>query len=179
VTVDPACESADRLAIRHLVDHYGVAIDGHACGDFEMLFSPEAVLRVMPENRRPPVEFRGREQLRGLCEMVGHACQATLHFVGNHVVVLDGDTAMADTYCTAHHVTSTVGPDGNEVVLDEVMAIRYADSFARTDAGWLFVERTAHRLWSYGHPVATSPLVVDYALRDAAVHNPSATPSAR
>lgn len=60
----------------------------------------------------------------------------TRHLVLNPIVDLDGDTARArSTFCVVQKTDT--------VPLQPIVVGRYADSFARDDAGWHFTERVA------------------------------------
>lgn len=60
----------------------------------------------------------------------------TRHLVLNPIVDLDGDTAQArSTFCVVQKTDT--------VPLQPIVVGRYADSFARDDAGWHFTERVA------------------------------------
>jgi hypothetical protein len=85
----------------------------------------------------PTAEYRG-EGLGGLIQFVARYPQ-TLHFVGNHVCELDGDSATGQTYCLAHHLRS----DGSTMLL----VARYHDRYARAERGWCFVSRACRLLW--------------------------------
>ncbi len=68
----------------------------------------------------------------------------TLHFLGNQVIELDGETARSETYCLAHHVL----PDGGL----RVVAVRYLDELSRDDRGWRIRRRVAQREWERVDP---------------------------
>jgi hypothetical protein len=64
--------------------------------------------------------------------------ERTMHFLGNHTVVVEGDVARAETYCVAwhRHVSSRTG-----TARDNVQGIRYLDRMEKRDGDW----RIAHR----------------------------------
>jgi hypothetical protein len=58
----------------------------------------------------------------------------TRHLVLNPIVELDGDAAQArSTFCVVQQTDT--------VPLQPIVVGRYADAFARDDAGWYFTER--------------------------------------
>ena len=69
---------------------------------------------------------------------------ATMHFVGSPLVVVDGDVAHADTYCVAHHLTATS---------DMVLGLRYVDRFERRSDRWLIARRVCAFDWTYTTPI--------------------------
>ena len=64
---------------------------------------------------------------------------STLHFLGNQVIELDGDTARSETYALAYH--RLVGERSL------VVAVRYLDEFVRRGEGWLICGRVACTEW--------------------------------
>jgi len=76
---------------------------------------------------------------------------ATMHFLGNIRVEIDGDTARSETYCVAHHLTRPDDPEGER---DMCMGLRYLDRFERRDeGGWRISRRLCVWDWSNTVPV--------------------------
>ncbi|WP_231579220.1 nuclear transport factor 2 family protein, partial [Microbacterium oxydans] len=73
----------------------------------------------------------------------------TTYLNGQSTIALDGDTAAGETYCLALHVLY----EGGERVL-LTMSIRYLDTFARTDEGWLIQDRQLIFDWTDRRPSA-------------------------
>jgi hypothetical protein len=75
------------------------------------------------------------------------AYEATMHFMGNQYVDLDegADEGTVETYAVAYHIEAAAS--GRK---DLVMGVRYIDSVARSDDGWLIVNRTAIPHWVRG-----------------------------
>jgi hypothetical protein len=68
---------------------------------------------------------------------------ATMHFVGQSTILtLTGDRATGEAYTLAHHVTV----DGGKRSL-MIAALRYDDTFVKTDGAWLFAERKLSVDW--------------------------------
>ena len=88
------------------------------------------------------MELIGAEQIASPLDYLDLHYGRTMHFVGTHVIDLDGDTATGLVYCLAHHLSG----EGSEQKVT-VMAIRYEDSYIRTDAGWRFARRTMNPDW--------------------------------
>lgn len=72
------------------------------------------------------------------------------HLVGNHEVVVDGDSAMHRCYLQAQHVrhAATGGPNF-------IVAGRYEDRLSRTPDGWRIGHRTLVVMWTEGNNVVT------------------------
>jgi hypothetical protein len=75
---------------------------------------------------------------------------ATMHSNGQSTVSLDGDRAVGESYCLAHHLS--VAQDAQRTLL--VASIRYLDEFVRQDGQWLFAERRLMVNWVDARPSA-------------------------
>lgn len=139
----PLTDVADRLALRELVDTYAYAIDHRLPDLFATLFHEDGRL-VLPHpagTGRPPVVFGGRQGWERAFTAVA-PFTATSHFVGNHLVRLDGDSATGSTYCLVHEIYETA--DGQR--MQQRMA-HYTDVCTRIDGRWLFLTRTLRIDW--------------------------------
>jgi SnoaL-like domain len=140
----------DRLALRELVEAYGMAVDALDAEWFGSLWTPDAVLAVHDatgETRR----WEG-DEIAGMVAGVGRYLR-TLHFVGNHQTAVEGSVVTGRTYCFAHHLLAD--PAGSDDrARDRVLAIRYDDRYARgTDSAWRFARRDVRMLWRTHHDV--------------------------
>ncbi len=70
----------------------------------------------------------------------------TQHLVGNHEVVVDGDTATHRCYLQAQHVRRAAVGGPNYIV-----GGRYEDRLTRTDHGWRIAHRTLVVMWTEGN----------------------------
>lgn len=147
---------ADRLALRDLAESYAAAVDARDAGLLVSLFTEDAVVRVHRGDRPGPTAvFDGAAALPRLTEALAARYTATFHIVGNHRARITGDTAAAETYCTAHHLHR--GPDGTPY--DLRMLVRYQDTCTRgADGLWRFHRRTVTSLWHSLLPALGSPL---------------------
>jgi hypothetical protein len=75
---------------------------------------------------------------------------ATQHAVNNHTVVVDGDAATGEAYCTASHIRRAEG-GGLE---NHMWAIRYQDRYVRRDGRWLFAHRVLVIDWTETRPAS-------------------------
>jgi hypothetical protein len=119
--------------LRALVQSYARAIDARDIPGLRALFHPGAVIEG---------SARGRQPLREWLEaMAGpRAYPASMHFLGDPLIRLEGDTAELDTYAVVYQL----GSGGPELTL----GIRYLDTAIRTDGAWVFINRRAETLWS-------------------------------
>ena len=147
----------DRVALRELVEAYGMAVDALDVEWFNSLWTPDAVLALHDatgETRR----WTG-DEIAGIVAGVGRYLR-TLHFVGNHRAHVEGAIVSGHTYCFAHHLVAAT--DGREEhARDRVLAIRYDDRYARADPdadadaqpAWRFARRDVRMLWRAHHDV--------------------------
>lgn len=126
----------DRLELRDLVDRYATTVDRGRPDETATLFTEDGQLRIFERGKPDPVRERvGRRAIADAMKGLGRY-DVTLHVIGNHTAVIDGDTATGETYCLAHHVRDVEGPDDTTVPYDYVMHIRYLDRYRRTGEGW-------------------------------------------
>lgn len=131
----------DRLALRDLVDRYATTVDRRQPEATAELFVPDGELCIFERGKPDPVRERvGRPAIAAAMKGL-ERYDVTLHVVGNHTAVIDGDTATGETYCLAHHVRDVEQPDGPAQPYDFVMHIRYLDRYRRTDDGWRIERR--------------------------------------
>ena len=72
----------------------------------------------------------------------------TMHLIGNHLSDVQGGTAYAETYGTAHHWGEPLA----DPTLNFTSAFRYVDRFERRDGQWRIAERFAVREWTRAIP---------------------------
>jgi hypothetical protein len=75
---------------------------------------------------------------------------ATMHFLGNMLIEVDGDRARAETYAVAYHRVED--PDGGEGK-DDIFGIRYVDRFERRYDRWRIAHRVVANEWRRVEPV--------------------------
>jgi ketosteroid isomerase-like protein len=144
-------EVVDRLAIRELVDAYAFCADRRDAASQMALFTEDTDFLVYMDSRNPaPTQhLRGREALAPVFDEL-NTYEATMHFNGQSIAVLDGEHASGVTYCMAHHVNV----DGSAGSL-MIAAIRYLDTFVKHDGAWFFSQRKLMVDWTETRPLAT------------------------
>jgi ketosteroid isomerase-like protein len=77
--------------------------------------------------------------------------ERTMHFIGNVLVDVDGDTARAESYLVAYHhlAASRTKPER-----DYTVGLRYVDDFERRAGRWAIAARVCVFEWSRIDPVA-------------------------
>jgi SnoaL-like domain len=130
-------ETADRVAIRALVDAYARCADRRDADGQKSLFTEDTrfVVYMDGDGSDPTQELTGREALTPVFENL-NTYEATTHFNGQSTIALDGDRATGESYCLAHHLYT----EGGERKL-MVASLRYHDTFVKLDGAWLFAER--------------------------------------
>ena len=142
-------EDADRLALRELVDAYASCADRRDAKRQMALFTEDThfVVYLDAKSSTPSSELHRRDDLAPVFGDL-NKYEATTHFMGQSTVVLDGDRASGETYCIAHHVTTT---GGTRTIF--IAALRYRDTFVKLDGTWLFAERKLYVDWSDTRPI--------------------------
>lgn len=143
LTVSPN-EAADRLAIRELVEAYAHCADRRDAKGQMALFTPDThfVVYMNAKDPRPTQELRSREALAPVFADLNQYA-ATMHFVGQSTILtLNGDRATGEAYTLAHHLTVD---DGKRRLM--IAALRYMDTFVKSDGAWLFAERLLFVDW--------------------------------
>ena len=143
VSITPG-EAADRLAIRELVEAYAHCADRRDAKGQMALFTTDThfVVYMDAKDPKPSQELHSREALAPVFADLNKYA-ATMHFVGQSTVLsLSGDRATGEAYTLAHHLTI----DGGKRRL-MIAALRYDDTFVKSDGGWLFAERKLYVEW--------------------------------
>ena len=137
-------EAADRLAIRELVEAYAHCADRRDAKGQMALFTGDThfVVYMNAKDPTPSQELHSREALAPVFADLNRYA-ATMHFVGQSTILtLTADRATGEAYTLAHHLT--VEGDKRRLM---IAALRYADTFVKTDGAWLFAERKLYVDW--------------------------------
>jgi SnoaL-like domain len=136
-------EQADRLAIRELIDAYAHCADRRLAEEQKSLFTDDThfVVYMDGEGSEPTQIIDGRDGLTPVFEDLTRY-QATQHFNGQSTIVLDGNRAVGESYCIAHHLFTDAGE--RKLMLAH---LRYGDTFVKLDGAWRFAERNLYVDW--------------------------------
>ncbi|CAD7339945.1 nuclear transport factor 2 family protein [Sphingomonadales bacterium 56] len=77
---------------------------------------------------------------------LGQMFRSTFHKVHNQMVMIEGDRASGETYCTADHLLN----DADQLLR---WTIRYVDEWRRDGEDWRFTRRKLELLWEETVPV--------------------------
>src|ERR1700733_466667 len=106
VTISPE-ETADRLAIRELVEAYAHCADRRDAKGQMALFTPDThfVVYMDAKDPKPSQELHSRDALAPVFDDLNKYA-APQHFVGQSTIfTLSGDRATGEAYTMAHHLT--------------------------------------------------------------------------
>jgi hypothetical protein len=131
--INSAEKTIDRMEIEDLARRYAHGIDARAWDQVDACFSPTASVRGTTFSGLYP-EYIG--SLRGAVE----SYRTTMHFFGNQLTEVTGDSGHCVTYGIAYHLGSGTGSDF-------VIGVRYRDDVARGDGRWLIVGRVVEGIW--------------------------------
>lgn len=145
-----AALAEDEAAIRRLAALYARAMDRNEPQLLAEIFSAEALLEG------PGFAMQGHAQICAVPAMLRGMYGRTQHQIHQQTVTVQGDSAEAETYCSAHHLT--VQGDGSASNL--VWAMRYHDQLRREDGRWRLLRRTALIDWTETRPAQCTPAPV-------------------
>lgn len=116
--------------VKAVPQRYAYGVD---TGDFELVrscFHPECEIVGTLESGGLDAYLEGIEA--GLRQWA-----ATMHFMGNQYVAIDGDRAHCETWSLAHHMEAEGSP-----IPDLVLALRYQEDLVRVGDDWKIIRRT-------------------------------------
>ena len=133
-------QTADRLAIRELIDAYAHCADRRDGEGQKALFTNDThfVVYMNGAGTEPTEDLHGREALTPVFAALKQY-EVTMHFNGESTVSLDGERATGEVYCIAHHVFSA---DGARQIM--LAYLRYIDTYVKQSGAWLFAERNLY-----------------------------------
>ncbi|MFF5966455.1 nuclear transport factor 2 family protein [Streptomyces collinus] len=127
--------SEDRQAIADVVNRYAYALDSREWTALDEVFTVDAVVRYGgPQS--PPIE--GREKAVAFIRSFLGGCGPSQHLLGNHVIEVEGATAVA--VCKARVCHFGAGARA-KLAPYECFGV-YRDRLRRTPEGWRIEERT-------------------------------------
>jgi hypothetical protein len=138
-------ETADRLAIRELIEAYAHSADRRDAKGQLALFTADThfVVYMQAKADEPTWELRSRDALAPVFADL-NKYESTTHFLGQSTIfTLTASLATGETYCLAHHVAV----DGAKRRI-MIASLRYLDTFAKCGGAWLFAERRLYVDWT-------------------------------
>jgi SnoaL-like domain len=137
----------DKEAIRELVLLYSRGVDRK---DIELLKS----LYAKNATDDHGTHFKGSADayIEFLAKSLPHLL-AGGHFVCNHLIAVDGNTAEGEVYALAYHIF----PDGKGGAVQDTSGVRYIDRYIKEAGRWLFASRIVTFDFRDLKPIATPP----------------------
>jgi hypothetical protein len=133
-------ELTDRVEIDHVLKMYYRGVDREDFEGIRACFAPGAPVDFVPwyeGDRDGFIDFLNSRA--GLLDFT-----RTMHFAGNTIIELAGDTAFSEVYAMAQHTTSEEHPWAGSFV---TTWLRYVDRLERTESGWLIAHRRVACEW--------------------------------
>jgi hypothetical protein len=128
----------DAFAIRRLCEQYAQAVDSGERAEFVKVFTQDGHLVA---HQGPDItHFNGHDELAQIPVQVKELAPTSMHFIGNHIAEINGDSASGVTYCMAHHL------QGDRSNL--LMMVRYLDRYERLSGKWLIADRQVIVEWT-------------------------------
>lgn len=128
----------DRELIKGLYERYAYGVDSRNFDLVRSVFHPDCVVAGTLESGSLADYLDGIEQSL-------HQWDATMHFVGNQYVELNGDVGFVESWVVGYHMEADGSP------LDHlVLGLRYQDEVGRFGDDWKITQRTAAKQWHTG-----------------------------
>lgn len=146
-TVEPVelgPEAAPVPELRRLADLYARAVDAGDAGLLTSLVTADVVIAG------PGFRMEGADSIATIPATLKQFYRKTQHTVTQHLAHVTGDTAIAETYCTANHILFPDPEQGDQVL---TWHIRYQDHFVRSGGQWRFSRRGLIVDWMEVRPV--------------------------
>ncbi|GHN00342.1 hypothetical protein WSM22_18310 [Cytophagales bacterium WSM2-2] len=131
-------QTADRLAIRNLVDQYAYCADTRDAQGQMALFTEDTrfIVFMDAKSSEPTQVIKRRADLFPVFDNL-NTYRVTMHLNAQSTVLqLEDNAATGITYCIAHHQTIK---DGAQKLM--IANIKYYDNFVKQNGKWLFSER--------------------------------------
>jgi hypothetical protein len=128
----------DREQLKALYQRYAYGIDTRDFTLVRSVFHPDCTVSgTLEEGALEPY-------LEGI-EGALPQWDATMHFMGNQYVEIDGDRGHVETWVVAYHMEAPDSP------LDHlVLGLRYRDDVVRVDGDWKIIRRNTVKQWHTG-----------------------------
>ncbi|WP_433634878.1 nuclear transport factor 2 family protein [Nocardia sp. CA-120079] len=141
---------ADRAAIIEIINRYAYALDSREWGMLDQIFSGDAVARY---GSHESAQLIGREAIvKSIRSFLG-GCGPSQHLLGNHIVEIDGDSAISVCKARVYHYGSG---SRSELEPYECFGI-YRDQLRRLAEGWRISSRTFEVQLTVGDPEILQP----------------------
>ncbi|MBW2270969.1 MAG: nuclear transport factor 2 family protein [Deltaproteobacteria bacterium] len=128
----------DREQIKNLYRRYAFGVDSIDFDLVRSVFHPECVVVGTLEEGSLDDYLEGIEA--GL-----HQWDATMHFMGNQYIEVDGDRGRVETWVVGYHMEAQDSP-----LEHLVLGLRYQDAVVRVGDDWKIIRRETAKQWHTG-----------------------------
>ncbi len=132
--------SHDLAALRRTAELYALGADMRDKALWREVLAPDCVIEG------PDFCTEGLDQCLGSIDGLTQMFRRTRHRIDHLAAKVTGDSARGETWASAEHLM----PERDELL---VWAIRYQDSWRRTEGAWLFTRRHIELDWQELRPV--------------------------
>jgi len=129
----------DRELIKNLYRRYAFGVDSINFDLVRSVFHPDCTVVGTAEQGGLD------EYLEGIEEALP-AWDATMHFVGNQYIEIDGDDGHVESWVVGYHMEAPDSP-----LEHLVLGLRYQDDLVRVDDDWKIIRRETAKQWHTGH----------------------------
>ncbi len=131
-------QADDRFAIYDVCVKYATSLDARDWEGFRGIWLPDCDVHYPGD-----VHLKGAEEVTAYCDRALSRFRITQHFLGNHRVSVEGDTARSVIDLQATHVFSAEA--GGAIF---TLGGTYTDDLIRTPEGWRIKMRTLTTTWT-------------------------------
>ena len=128
----------DRELIKNLYRRYAFGVDSINFELVRTVFHPDCTCVGTAEQGALD------EYLKGMEEAL-HAWDATMHFVGNQYIEIDGDQGYVESWVVGYHMEAPDSP-----LEHLVLGLRYQDDLVRVGDDWKIIRRETAKQWHTG-----------------------------
>ena len=128
----------DREVIKNLYRRYAYGVDSIDMDLVRTVFHPDCVCVGTAEQGDLD------EYLEGMLDAL-HAWDASMHFVGNQYVEIDGDKGFVESWVVGYHMEADDSP-----LQHLVLGLRYQDDLVRDGDDWKIIKRVTAKQWHTG-----------------------------
>jgi len=132
--VDLSGEITVEPELQELAYLYARAMDSNEPDILSRIMSDEIVIRG------PGFNIQGLEKALSIPATLNEFYRQTSHTIHQQLAHIDGDSAVAETYCSARHLLHPQAEGESDRIM--VMEIRYQDQFSRSTGSWKFTRRS-------------------------------------
>ncbi len=133
-SIDLSGELSVEPELQQLAYLYARAMDSNEPDILERIMSDEIVIQG------PGFNIQGLQKILNIPATLNEFYRQTNHSIHQQLARIDGDIAVAETYCSAKHLLHPQAEDADDRIM--VMEIRYQDKFSRSAGSWKFTKRS-------------------------------------